>query len=87
MESLAKLVELASDFLMLAIVARVIMSWVAPDPRNQINLLLGKVTDPILNPIHKILPSMAGLDFSPVIALFGWRFIGTVVPQFLLNLG
>ena len=87
MESLASLVGLVADLLMLAIVARVILSWVAPDPRNQIIQLLSKVTDPILDPIHKVLPSFSGLDFSPVIALFALRFIGNVVPQFLLNLG
>ena len=87
MESLAGLIQWITKIWMLAIVARVILSWVAPDPRNQINQILAKMTDPILNPIQRILPSMAGLDFSPVIALFGLRFIGNVVPQFLLNLG
>ena len=58
------------------IIAEIIMSWLVGfnilDPRNptvnQIWGALRQVTDPILNPIRRVLPSMGGLDFSPIVA-------------------
>ena len=58
------------------IIAEIIMSWLvgfnildARNPTvNQIWGALRRVTDPILNPIRRILPPMGGLDFSPIVA-------------------
>jgi len=55
--------------LMLVILVTSLLSWVQPDPRNPIVRFLHAVVDPILHPIRVILPSMGGMDFSPLVAL------------------
>jgi YggT family protein len=55
---------------MWAVVIRVLISWVSPNPRNPVVQFLAKVTDPALNQVRRLLPlNYGGIDFSPVIFL------------------
>jgi len=46
------------------------MSWVAPNPRNPLYIILHEITEPILGPIRQLLPRMGMIDLSPMIAGF-----------------
>ena len=63
----------------LAIFARVIMSWVAPNPRNPLSMFIIQITEPILGPIRKgiskIIPNMGAFDLSPMVALILLNFV------------
>jgi YggT family protein len=48
---------------------RVIFSWVSPFPTNPVSRFAWVITEPILAPIRRLLPAMAGLDLSPMVAL------------------
>ena len=52
-----------------AILGRVIISWINLSPNNPIVVLLYGITEPILAPIRRVLPSMGMLDLSPMVAL------------------
>lgn len=52
----------------LILIARIIMSWIKPNPSNPIVMWINRITDPVLEPVRKMLPlSGAGIDFSPII--------------------
>ena len=52
------------------ILVRAIFSWVPPEHRpEEVYLFLLKLTEPVLAPIRKVLPSAGGMDFSPFIVL------------------
>jgi len=52
------------------IIIRALLSWVNPDPYNPIVQFLCKVTEPILAPFRRLIPSYSiGLDFSPIFVL------------------
>ncbi|WP_068173713.1 YggT family protein [Neokomagataea thailandica] len=36
---------------------------------------LGRIVEPVLNPIQRILPATGGLDFSPIVLLLAIQFI------------
>ena len=60
------------------IIVRVIISWVNPDPYNPLIRLIHGLTDPVLEPIRRLLPDMGGLDISPFVAiLIIWIFDDT----------
>ena len=63
----------------LAIFARVIMSWIAPNPRNPLSMFIIQITEPILAPIRqgisKIIPNMGAFDLSPMVALILLNFV------------
>jgi len=50
-----------------AIIASIIVSWVAPGSYNPLVLLLHQLTEPVMAPFRKLLPSMGGLDLSPIL--------------------
>jgi YggT family protein len=50
-----------------ALLAMIIISWVAPTSRHPALLLLWQVTEPVMAPVRRILPPMGGLDFSPIL--------------------
>ena len=64
----------------IGILASIILSWVAPGSYNPTILLLHQLTEPVMAPFRKILPSMGGLDLSPIFV-----FLTINVVQILLN--
>lgn len=52
------------------LLARVVISWVAPHSRNPFVVFVQRVTDPILRPLSEMLPPLGGLDLSPLLAYF-----------------
>jgi YggT family protein len=40
---------------------------------------LHQATDPVLDPIRRIIPSIGGIDISPIIALIGLEFLRQLV--------
>jgi YggT family protein len=66
---LASFISLLFQVLSLAILGRVLLSWVDPFGNMKITQILRDVTEPILAPIRKLMPGMATFDFSPIIAM------------------
>lgn len=50
------------------LLARVLVSWLPVDPYHPAVRLLRDLTEPVLAPIRRRLPPMAGIDYSPVVA-------------------
>lgn len=63
----------------LVVFVRVIISWLQLPPNNPIVHYSRVLTEPVLEPIRKILPAGGGLDFSPLILLLLLRFIAGLV--------
>jgi len=64
------------------ILVRVLASWIVRDPSNQIYHFLYSITEPVLGPIRKIMPSM-GLDLSPIIAYFLLKLLAQMVQSLI----
>ena len=67
------------DLYQIALIVRIVLSWVPHNPYNQAIRFLYKITDPILNPIRKYIPSFRGIDFSPVVVFFGLSLFKKIV--------
>ncbi len=50
------------------ILGRVLMSWVNPRFDSALGRFLYETTEPILQPIRRVLPSTGMIDFSPIVA-------------------
>ncbi|WP_150304447.1 YggT family protein [Pseudomonas saliphila] len=62
-----------------ALIISVILSWVAPQSNNPAAMLVQQLCEPVLAPIRGILPSMGGLDLSPIFAFIALRLIDMLV--------
>ncbi len=76
---LATFINILFYALWAAILGRVIISWLNLSPDNPIVVLLYGITEPILAPIRKVLPSMGMLDLSPMVALIVMMIIQRVL--------
>lgn len=65
--SLLGMVSLIVNIFFFALLAMIILSWVAPTSRHPALLLLFQLTEPVMAPFRKMLPNMGGLDFSPIL--------------------
>jgi len=68
-----------------AIIASIIMSFVmmfsgnmTPHPALQ---LVWQLTEPVMRPIRSVLPSMGGLDFSPIFIFIGIQLLREILVQ------
>lgn len=85
--AIAQIIGVILTILTWIIIIRALISWVNPDPYNQIVQFLYRVTEPILMPIRRILPAMGGFDLSPIVALVGIMFIRSFLVQTLIEFG
>jgi YggT family protein len=77
---LVNFVQLLIAALMLLVIARVIVSWVAPMGGGGLIAFIYQATEPILAPIRRVIPPTAGIDWSPMIAIL---LLGILVRLFL----
>jgi len=78
--ALASVVSIILTIMYWLILIRALISWVNPDPFNPIVQFLMRVTEPVLEPIRRLLPQLP-IDISPIIAFF----IIVFLQRFLVN--
>jgi len=69
MSYFAGLIDIVFRLLYFAILARVLVSWVNPNPYHPAVQILDQITEPILAPIRRYLPPTGMIDFSPLVAI------------------
>ncbi|WP_372876378.1 YggT family protein [Pseudomonas sp.] len=62
-----------------ALIISVILSWVAQGSHNPAAELINQICEPLLAPIRRILPSLGGLDLSPIVAFLILNLINMLV--------
>jgi YggT family protein len=63
----------------LVVFLAVIASWLRLAPEHPLVRVTSALTEPVLAPIRRVLPSMGGLDFSPMVLLLALRLLARVV--------
>jgi YggT family protein len=53
----------------------VILSWVGRGARHPVVPLVYQLTEPLLRPVRRVLPPIAGIDLSPLFVLIAIRFL------------
>jgi YggT family protein len=69
MQAICFFVIILARVLNIAILARVLLSWIPLDRDNRFVVLIYEITEPILGPIRRVVPSFGGLDLSPMLGL------------------
>jgi len=76
------LLKSAFWLLFIALIANMILSF-APNIGPSIRFVLHQLTDPLLAPIRQFLPTLGGLDFSPLILILALQFALDLIAQYL----
>lgn len=78
----SQVIYLLSTLFIVAIIARSLLSWFHLDPRSPLIQALNSITEPILDPIRRIMPRLGSIDFSPLVAILLLQFISRGLVQF-----
>ena len=73
------LILLALDLYSLIVLAAVILSWVRLAPDHPLARVVYALTEPVLGRIRRVLPAFGGMDFSPMVLLFGLRLVSRLL--------
>lgn len=71
------LVKTIADLYLLTFLLRFIMQWVRASHYNPLSQFVFKVTNPLVVPARRVLPSVAGLDTPTLVVLFILEFVVT----------
>jgi YggT family protein len=63
----------------LVVLVSVLASWLNLPPEHPVVRVSSRLTEPLLGPIRRVLPSFGGLDFSPMLLLFAVRLLQRLV--------
>jgi YggT family protein len=85
LRALASVADVILSIFYWLILIRALISWVNPDPYNTIVQFLYRTTEPVLQPIRRMLPPM-GIDISPIIAFLAIIFLKGFIVATLLDL-
>ncbi|NLG27882.1 MAG: YggT family protein [Chloroflexi bacterium] len=86
MSVLYTLVAMLARLFNVALIARVLLSWFPLDRSNptldSVVRVLYAITEPVLGPIRRAVPSVAGLDISPVLAILLVQALVSILARF-----
>lgn len=74
-------IHLLADAYIIIIIVRVVLSWISHNPYHPIIRFVYQVTEPPLYQIRRYVPTFGGLDFSPVILIFGVLIVESILTR------
>jgi len=86
---IAQTIGLIIQCYIFVIILHIAVSWLVvfkvldtnnPQAQNLVTLLQ-KATDPVMKPVQKYIPPIAGIDLTPVIVIIGLQILNNVVWQ------
>lgn len=84
---LVTLVSDALQLLTLLVVVRAVLSWIpSVDYGHPLIRLIIRITDPVLQPVRRVLPPLGGLDLSPLVAILLLQLAGQLLIRMLFSL-
>ncbi len=79
-------VNLLFTALTLVIIARVILSWLPQYQNTSFGRAVYQISEPVLRPIHKLLPPTGMMDFSPMIAIIVLIVLQTILATIIQSI-
>ena len=70
-----------------SVIAVVVVSWIAPQSGHPAIQLVAQITEPVMRPVRNIMPSMGGLDLSPIVVFLILNVLDVVLNQMKLAAG
>jgi YggT family protein len=70
-----------------AMLAMIIVSWVAQGSYNPAIVLINQIAEPVMAPFRRLLPPMGGIDFSPILAFLALNVVKIVLSGLALKIG
>lgn len=79
---LIQLVNILATALVFAVIIQTLLSYFM-SPYHPVRRTLDNIINPMLNPIRRVLPPLAGLDFSPLVLVIAIQIVETLLTRIL----
>ncbi len=94
MQSLIWLIITLIDIYVYVLIAMVVLSWLfafnVVNYNNQfvrqLHQIITQLTEPVLEPIRRLLPNLGGVDLSPMVLLLGLFFARNLILEYSVKL-
>ena len=66
----------------IVLIARVLLSWFPLQPGTpmaSVASIVYQLTEPIMGPVRRIIPSIGMIDISPIVVFFGLRILQSAI--------
>ena len=82
---LIQVIDLISRILIILVIIDVVLSYFM-SPFHPVRVAIGKIVEPLLAPIRKIIPPVQMIDFSPIILIILIQVIDSILSSLLGSL-
>jgi len=69
-----------------SIIVQALLSWINPGSYNPVTQLLYQINEPLIKPVQRMLPTISGIDLSPMVLLLGLQLLKMLLIPPLLSL-
>jgi YggT family protein len=91
MRSILSIILIVLDLYIWLLIAAAVLSWLVAfnviNARNQFVAMVGdflyRITEPLLRPIRNLLPSLGGIDLSPVVLILIIILIKDIIVRYI----
>ncbi|MDF0749946.1 YggT family protein [Marinobacter sp. 71-i] len=85
--SILNVLDLIVKIYFWSVIAVVVVSWIAPQSNHPAIQLVAQITEPVMRPVRSVMPSLGGLDLSPIIVFLILNVISVVIDHMKVAAG
>jgi len=67
----------------LVVVIQAILTFIMKDPYHPVRRTIDSIVNPFLNPIRRVVPPLANLDFSPIVLIILLQVLDSILRRVL----
>tara|TARA_B100001094_G_C17983271_1_gene696302 strand:- start:414 stop:923 length:510 start_codon:yes stop_codon:yes gene_type:complete len=75
------------NFYFFALIAMIVVSWIAPGSRHPAIELIWQISEPVMAPFRALLPNMGGIDFSPILVFVTLNVLQIALRHLAMSVG
>ena len=79
MDQVVTIIQLGLQILIFAIFARSILTWFPIDRHGPVFQALDAITEPLLDPLRRVIPFVGAIDITPMVAILLLLFISSAL--------
>ena len=83
--ALVVFIRFVQQALILLVIIYAVLTFVMA-PYHPVRVALARIIEPLLRPIQRVVPTMGGVDFSPLILIILVQLFGTILNAIITNL-
>ncbi len=79
MDGIIQIIQLLLNVMIFAIFARAILSWFPIDRNGPVVQAINAVTEPMLEPLRRVIPMVGAVDITPMVAILVLVFLSRAI--------